>query len=100
MGPRIKAAVRRSHRPVVMVTEADFATACSHPHRSVRWRDRCRKAVTQVKYGADHIKYAATGELTSLTAGTEQQFTDEGNRWYRLPTPWVKWQLMRTVKPA
>ena len=39
----------------------------------------CRKAVrTQVKYGADHIKYVATGGVLSLTAtGTEQQFTDE-----------------------
>lgn len=39
----------------------------------------CRKAVrTQVKYGADHIKYVATGGVLSQTAtGTEQQFTDE-----------------------
>ncbi|MFN3165303.1 MAG: amidohydrolase family protein, partial [Pseudohongiellaceae bacterium] len=39
----------------------------------------CRKAVrTQVKYGADHIKYVATGGVLSMTAtGTEQQFTDE-----------------------
>ncbi len=39
----------------------------------------CRKAVrTQIKYGADHIKYVATGGVLSLTAtGTEQQFTDE-----------------------
>lgn len=38
-----------------------------------------RKAVrTQIKYGADHIKYVATGGVLSLTAtGTEQQFTDE-----------------------
>lgn len=39
----------------------------------------CRKAVrTQVKFGADHIKYVATGGVLSMTAtGTEQQFTDE-----------------------
>lgn len=39
----------------------------------------CRKAVrTQIKFGADHIKYVATGGVLSLTAtGTEQQFTDE-----------------------
>jgi imidazolonepropionase-like amidohydrolase len=39
----------------------------------------CRKAVrTQVKFGADHIKYVATGGVLSQTAtGTEQQFTDE-----------------------
>lgn len=39
----------------------------------------CRKAVrTQIKYGADHIKYVATGGVLSMTAtGTEQQFTDE-----------------------
>ncbi len=39
----------------------------------------CRKAVrTQIKYGADHIKYVATGGVLSQTAtGTEQQFTDE-----------------------
>ena len=39
----------------------------------------CRKAVrTQIKYGADHIKYVATGGVLSQTAtGTGQQFTDE-----------------------
>jgi len=39
----------------------------------------CRKAVrTQIKYGADHIKYVATGGVLSKTAtGTGQQFTDE-----------------------
>ena len=39
----------------------------------------CRKAVrTQIKFGADHIKYVATGGVLSMTAtGTEQQFTDE-----------------------
>jgi len=39
----------------------------------------CRRAVrTQIKYGADHIKYVATGGVLSMTAtGTEQQFTDE-----------------------
>ncbi len=39
----------------------------------------CRRAVrTQIKYGADHIKYVATGGVLSKTAtGTDQQFTDE-----------------------
>ena len=39
----------------------------------------CRRAVrTQIKYGADHIKYVATGGVLSKTAtGTGQQFTDE-----------------------
>lgn len=39
----------------------------------------CRKAVrTQIKFGADHIKYVATGGVLSQTAtGTGQQFTDE-----------------------
>lgn len=39
----------------------------------------CRRAVrTQIKYGADHIKYVATGGVLSQTAtGTGQQFTDE-----------------------
>lgn len=39
----------------------------------------CRRAVrTQIKYGADHIKFVATGGVLSLTAtGTGQQFTDE-----------------------
>lgn len=39
----------------------------------------CRRAVrTQIKYGADHIKYVATGGVLSITdTGTGQQFTDE-----------------------
>jgi len=39
----------------------------------------CRRAVrTQVKFGADLIKYVATGGVLSMTAtGTGQQFTDE-----------------------
>jgi len=51
-----------------------------HPHSGVcDGVAECRKAVrTQVKYGADHIKYVATGGVLSLTAtGTGQQFTDE-----------------------
>ena len=51
-----------------------------HPHTGVcDGVAECRKAVrTQVKYGADHIKYVATGGVLSQTAtGTEQQFTDE-----------------------
>ena len=41
--------------------------------------EECRKAVrTQIKFGADHIKYVATGGVLSITAtGTGQQFTDE-----------------------
>jgi len=40
--------------------------------------DECRKAVRdQIKYGADMIKYVATGGVLSKTAtGTGQQFTD------------------------
>lgn len=39
----------------------------------------CRTAVrTQIKFGADHIKYVATGGVLSMTAtGTGKQFTDE-----------------------
>lgn len=51
-----------------------------HPHTGVcDGITECRKAVrTQIKYGADHIKYVATGGVLSMTAtGTEQQFTDE-----------------------
>lgn len=51
-----------------------------HPHSGVcDGIAECRKAVrTQIKYGADHIKYVATGGVLSMTAtGTEQQFTDE-----------------------
>ena len=51
-----------------------------HPHTGVcDGVTECRKAVrTQVKFGADHIKYVATGGVLSLTAtGTEQQFTNE-----------------------
>lgn len=51
-----------------------------HPHTGVcDGVAECRKAVrTQVKFGADHIKYVATGGVLSQTAtGTEQQFTDE-----------------------
>ncbi len=51
-----------------------------HPHSGVcDGVAECRKAVrTQVKYGADHIKYVATGGVLSMTAtGTGQQFTDE-----------------------
>ena len=51
-----------------------------HPHSGVcDGVAECRKAVrTQMKYGADHIKYVATGGVLSQTAtGTGQQFTDE-----------------------
>ena len=51
-----------------------------HPHSGVcDGIAECRKAVrTHIKYGADHIKYVATGGVLSMTAtGTEQQFTDE-----------------------
>ena len=51
-----------------------------HPHSGVcDGVAECRKAVrTQVKFGADHIKYVATGGVLSMTAtGTGQQFTDD-----------------------
>ena len=51
-----------------------------HPHSGIcDGVAECRKAVrTQIKYGADHIKYVATGGVLSQTAtGTGQQFTDE-----------------------
>ena len=51
-----------------------------HPHSGVcDGVAECREAVrTQVKYGADHIKYVATGGVLCQTAtGTGQQFTDE-----------------------
>lgn len=51
-----------------------------HPHSGVcDGVAECRKAVrTQIKFGADHIKYVATGGVLSMTAtGTDQQFTDE-----------------------
>lgn len=51
-----------------------------HPHSGVcDGVAECRKAVrTQIKYGADHIKYVATGGVLSQTAtGTGQQFTNE-----------------------
>ncbi|MEZ5492525.1 MAG: amidohydrolase family protein [Gammaproteobacteria bacterium] len=51
-----------------------------HPHSGVcDGVAECRRAVrTQIKYGADHIKYVATGGVLSITdTGTGQQFTDE-----------------------
>ena len=51
-----------------------------HPHSGVcDGVAECRRAVrTQIKFGADHIKYVATGGVLSMTAtGTGQQFTDE-----------------------
>ena len=51
-----------------------------HPHSGVcDGIEECRTAVrTQIKFGADHIKYVATGGVLSITAtGTGQQFTDE-----------------------
>ena len=58
--------------------EADFGTTYCRILTPERVTE-CRKAVrTQVKYGADNVKYVSTGGVLSLTAtGTEQQFTDE-----------------------
>jgi imidazolonepropionase-like amidohydrolase len=41
--------------------------------------DECRRAVRgQVSYGADAIKFAATGGvLSNIKAGLDQQFTDD-----------------------
>ena len=94
MGPRIKAAGQGTHRPVVMVTEADFATTYFRILTpEVRWR-RSAESRPQVKYGADHIKYVVTGGVLSLTAtGTEQQFTDEEQiALVQLPTWVAKWR--------
>ncbi len=55
----------------------------SKPHSGIcNGADDCRRAVRdQIKYGADVIKYVATGGVLSKTAtGTGQQFTDAEQR--------------------
>ncbi len=50
------------------------------PHSGIcNGADDCRRAVrNQIKYGADMIKYVATGGvLSKIATGTGQQFTDE-----------------------
>ncbi|MBT6032364.1 MAG: amidohydrolase family protein [Kordiimonadaceae bacterium] len=81
LGPRIKAAGHSisptgGHGDAGGFRDDIFA----HPHSGIcDGIAECRKAVrTQIKYGADHIKYVATGGVLSKTAtGTGQQFTDE-----------------------
>jgi len=81
MGPRIKAAGQGisptgGHGDAGGFRDDIFP----HPHTGIcDGIAECRKAVrTQIKFGADHIKYVATGGVLSKTAtGTGQQFTDE-----------------------
>ncbi len=81
MGPRIKAAGQGITPTGGHGDGGGFRDdVFPHPHSGVcDGVAECRKAVrTQVKYGADHIKYVATGGVLSQTAtGTGQQFTDE-----------------------
>lgn len=81
MGPRIKAAGQGITPTGGHGDGGGFRDdVFPEPHSGVcDGPTECRKAVrTQVKYGADHIKYVATGGVLSQTAtGTEQQFTDE-----------------------
>jgi imidazolonepropionase-like amidohydrolase len=82
MGPRIKAAGQTisptgGHGDSGNGFRDDIF---AHPHSGIcDGVMECRKAVrTQIKYGADHIKYVATAGVLSQTAtGTGQQFTDE-----------------------
>ena len=55
------------------------STRCSHRRGSCDGVEDCRKAVrTQVARGADVIKLVATGGvLSNISAGVDQQFTDE-----------------------
>lgn len=81
MGPRIKAAGQGLSPTGGHGDGGGFRDDIfPHPHSGVcDGVAECRKAVrTQIKYGADHIKYVATGGVLSMTAtGTGQQFTDE-----------------------
>lgn len=81
MGPRIKAAGQGLTPTGGHGDGGGFRDdVFPHPHSGVcDGAAECRKAVrTQIKYGADHIKYVATGGVLSQTAtGTGQQFTDE-----------------------
>lgn len=81
MGPRIKAA-GYGLSPTGGHGDAGGFRDDIFPHTRSGICDgiaECRKAVReQIKYGADHIKYVATGGVLSMTAtGTGQQFTDE-----------------------
>ena len=81
MGPRIKAAGQTLSPTGGHGDGGGFRDDIfPHPHSGIcDGIAECRKAVrTQVKFGADHIKYVATGGVLSKTAtGTGQQFTDE-----------------------
>ncbi len=81
MGPRIKAAGQGLTPTGGHGDGGGFRDdVFPHPHSGVcDGVAECRKAVrTQIKYGADHIKYVATGGVLSQTAtGTGQQFTNE-----------------------
>ena len=81
MGPRIKAAGQGLSPTGGHGDAAGFRDDIfPHPHSGIcDGVAECRKAVrTQIKFGADHIKYVATGGVLSKTAtGTGQQFTDE-----------------------
>lgn len=81
MGPRIKAAGQGLSPTGGHGDGGGFRDdVFPHPHSGIcDGIAECRKAVrTQIKYGADHIKYVATGGVLSMTAtGTGQQFTDE-----------------------
>ncbi len=80
-GPRIKAAGQGLSPTGGYGDAAGFRDDIfPHPHSGIcDGVAECRKAVrTQVKFGADHIKYVATGGVLRKTAtGTGQQFTDE-----------------------
>ena len=82
MGPRIKAA-GQTISPTGRYGDSGNGfrdDIFAHPHSGIcDGVMECRKAVrTQIKYGADHIKYVATAGVLSQTAtGTGQQFTDE-----------------------
>jgi imidazolonepropionase-like amidohydrolase len=81
MGPRIKAA-GQGLTPTGGHGDGGGYRDDVFPHHHSGVCDgvaECRKAVrTQIKYGADHIKYVATGGVLSQAAtGTGQQFTDE-----------------------
>lgn len=81
MGPRIKAAGQGLSPTGGHGDGGGFRDdVFPHPHSGIcDGIAECRKAVrTQIKFGADHIKYVATGGVLSKTAtGTGQQFTDE-----------------------
>jgi len=81
MGPRIKAAGRSLSPTGGHGDPGGFRDDIfPHPLSGICYGPaECQKAVrTQIKFGADHIKYVATGGVLSQTAtGTGQQFTDD-----------------------